>query len=167
MRKAFCYFMLLFFCCLTNISQAQTSNWTFNLTNSEQIGLPGSELVFNGMITNSTGSDLFLTSIGVDFTPDAPSSAYTYDFTDEFLNTSGIIPSSGYNGSVFYVRWDASVPLNTVGDGSVTLFADIPAQPESISMAFRASVVPAPSAVATFLIGTIPGLAMLMRRYRK
>ena len=149
---------------------AQSPNWNFELSNPARSGMPGQILTYNGVITNATGSDLTLIAASLDFDSSVPSSIFEYDFTDDFLNTNGIIPISGYSGSIFYFKWLASAPVGTTGAGTVELLADNPADPVSIPITFQASVVPAslvpePTTQIAWLLGV--GFSMGLLWYRR
>ena len=169
MKRVFNYFVLVLCLFLASVADAQVPNWSFSLSNDNQTGLQGSTLVFNGTITNSSGSDLLLTSAGIDFTPNVLQSSYSVDFTDEFLSTGGLIPVTGYSGSVFFVKWDKSVPIGTMEIGTVVLFANSPAQPSSYSQTFTASVfsnTPEPGMLITLVSMGIGSSVLFLYRRR-
>ncbi len=58
-----------------------------------------------------------------------------------------------------------NIPL-TVGD-TIILYAVRLDTPDFVAMNFRVTTVPAPSALAAFVIGAVPGAAVLLRRRRK
>lgn len=115
------------------------SNWSFTLTNPELSALPGSRLTYNGVLTNNTGSDFLLNDATIDFITSAPASSYNFGLTDAFLDTLGVIPTTGYTGSIFFVEWLASAPVGATGTGTIELSAEAPADPSSLSQSFSAA----------------------------
>lgn len=142
MRTRLSLLVILLLFALPTASLSQT-NWDFALTQDALSGPPGSTLVFAGSVTNATGSDLILNSAGLDFDTFPSSSFFDIDFADEFINTGLTIPQSGYTGPIFFVRWHADAPASLQGTGIIEIFADPPADPESILHEFSASVSPA------------------------
>ena len=56
-------------------------------------------------MTNDTGADLLLNSLSIDFGTVPDSSFFDVDFTDSFLNMGLVLPVSGYDGPLFFVKW--------------------------------------------------------------
>lgn len=166
MRPLWTCWIFLFWLVSPIAIEAQEANWDFSLTNPIQSGIAGQRLVFNGIITNSTGDALVFSSVSLDFQTDPASNYYNLDFTDEFLNTGLVIPSSGYNGSMFFVEWLPSAPADLTGTGTLDLTADGLALPNSIIVSFSAATTatPAPDALITAMMGTIPGVSLLLQR---
>jgi hypothetical protein len=128
----------------------------FTLDNPAQEGLPGTNLSFTGVLTNSGGPEVFINqAIG-----DLVYPGLSIDYTDFFL----FIPRSlnageSYTGEIFAVTIDPSAPVGSVTatfefKGGVDNFAT-----DSVGIqSFGAAVVPEPS-TATFLVG---GLCFLL-----
>ena len=86
------------------------------------------------------GDRSFSRSPHIAFVTNAPSSSYLRDYSDEFLNTLGIIPLTGYAGPLFVISWLGSAPSGASGDGRFELTTASPATPESLAAGFTASV---------------------------
>ena len=141
-----------------------------SLDSPDQSGPPGSTLFYSGSITNTTGTDLFLDLADIAFVTNAPSSSYLRDYSDEFLNTLGIIPLTGYTGPMFVISWLGSAPSGASGDGRFELTAASPATPESLAAGFTASVIGAPTPdVPEPMVGALVmlGAAVLATRRRR
>jgi hypothetical protein len=155
----FLRYFLLSVCALVLAPKAfgDPVNWTFTLTNADQSGGPGSALIYDGTITNSTGSDLILDTAKINFETSVQSGFYVKDFSDNFLATLGIIPTSGYSGPIFFIQWNPSVTAGARGTGSLALTAETPASPVSYAPAFSAEVsattVPEPETWSYVLAG--------------
>ena len=122
-----------------------TGNWNFSLTNPNQSAPPGSLLVFNSVISNSTGADLFIDTSTLGFVLPADMSSYSFDYDPAFLDTLGIIPTTGYAGPLFFIQFALTAPVGAAGMGSVELGMAPTANPASRSAAFTASVAPIPT----------------------
>jgi hypothetical protein len=142
--------------------QAAPINWSISLVASTLSGAAGTDLIFDGIITNNTGTDLLLDSSAVQFTTTAPSSSYITGYAPDFLDTLGDIPTNGYSGALFTTTWLASAPSGATGTGFFDLTAEAPANPSALSVAFSASLsgtttaTPEPGGV------TVLALAMLL-----
>lgn len=132
--------ILVFGTFFARVALAQAPDWTFSLTNPNLASLPGSTAIFSGVITNGTGGNLLLDSSTLLFETSASASSYTFDLTDDFLDTLGVIPAAGYSGSIFYVRWAADAPTGAAGTGTVELSAGAPTAPSSVTQSFTATV---------------------------
>jgi hypothetical protein len=118
-------------------------DWSLTLTEPQQAGPPGTTLVYNGVITNFTGEEIVLGIIAVGFSANPPpASTYVIDFTDEFLDTLGIIPASGYNGSILFVEWLAAAPVGLTSTAMVLLWTEDAPDAEPLSAEFSARVAP-------------------------
>ena len=131
--------------------------WDLSLSNPNQSGPPGSFLIFDSSITNSGPGDLTLDLATLDFLANTDPSFYTFEFAPAFLDTLGIIPTSGYSGPLFIIQWLPAAPVGTIGNGLVELTAALPGDPATRSVEFRASVAPSASVPEP---GTLMLLAM-------
>lgn len=140
---------------------AEGSNWDFTLIEPNRTGVPGSDVVYDGVITNRLGSTLLLNTGALDFDLAAPQSSFTFGLHDAFVDTLGAIPPSGYKGPIFSVQLLQSVPTGMIGMGSIELSAETPATPSSISRTFslalgpETQVIPEPSAVWLVMTGLL------------
>jgi len=144
-----------------------TGNWTLTLTNASQSGQAGSTVFFNGAITNGTGGDLFIDTASLDFNANAPASSYEFDLDPRFVDTLGIIPTSGYVGPLFFVQWLPTAPIGTTGDGTFEVDVAGPGDPTSRSVTFSAQVVAPNAAVPqpmTLLLVMAPVIAVAAAR---
>lgn len=151
-------------------AQAASINWSVTIGNPVQFGTRGTTMVYSGAIVNETGSDLFLDTAFIGFNTSVSPSAYTKDFADEFLATLGIIPTSGYSGPLFFVRWLAGAPDGATGTGTFELTAASPASPVLLAPAFEASLgeatgVPEPDTFT--LIWFASGGVAIARHFRR
>jgi len=147
-------------------THAQTADWTFTLTDPTQSAVPGSTSVYDGTITNFTGGDLILDTTNLSFVTAAPASTYTYDFVDGFVNTLGVIPTSGYSGPIFSIQWLPSAPVGATGVGAVDLVAEAPANPSSLNQSFSSTVQPVPEA-SSYTIMTLGLLLIAVQVVRR
>lgn len=146
-------------------ASAQTTNWDFELSAPDQIGLPGTMLVYNGFLSNNTGSPLSLTGLTLDPPAGSSTSNYTIDFAPEFLgalqDTGFAIPTTGYTGPIFDVNLAPAAALGTIVEGSATLSVDIPGDPDSILQPFTATAaLPVPEASTIISFGLLLALGL-------
>ena len=146
----------------SQIADISTQNWNIELSAPQQVALPGSLTVFDGVITNNTGLPLVLDTANLNFTTSAPDSSYTKDYADAFLATLGIIPTTGYSGALFQIQWSSGVAGGTLGFGSFALTAEQPAIPQSLSVPFQLQVdaVPEPGTFGLAMVA-IGGLVIV------
>ena len=99
--------------------------WTLTLTSANQpAAAAGTTVVYSGIIQNTTGSDIYLSTSDLYFTMSAPDASYVFDLAPEFLALGGVIPPAGYAGPLFTIYWVADPPLSASGVGSFSLVAD-------------------------------------------
>ena len=141
---------------------AQLPAWDLCLTNPIQTGASGETLIFEGTITNNTGSELNLTNASLRFDTEPLSTEWTLDFTDDFLNTGLTVPSAGYSGSLFSLQWSPSAPQGLQGLGTITMETGV--SPSSLERPFVArisSTVPEPN-VMILMLGSAGGMLSLV-----
>jgi len=138
-----------------------SGNWNLSLTNPNQGGPPGTLLVFNGVISNTTGSELVLDAATLGFDILTDPSYYILDLDPAFIDTLGIIPTSGYHGPLFFIQWSLLAPLGATGAGTFEVGAAL-ADPVSRTVEFSASVgptgavpVPEPASLILMAIGAV------------
>lgn len=143
-------------------------NWSLTLDEADRSGSSASLLTFTGTITNDTGGDLLIDAATLDFTASVPSTDYTFDLAPEFLDTLGIIPTTGYSGPLFFVDWIGTVPRGTAGSGTFQLTVDIPGAPPMLAVNFSALVTATPVSAPSGLELTLIGISVLLvSRLRK
>ena len=153
--------------CAGTAAHAHASTWSLSLAQPDQTGAPGSTLVYSGTITNTSGSDLTLDAAQLTFTTSVPTALYSKDYSDDFLSTLGIIPSSGYTGALFEITWGASVLPGSTGSGLFALTAGS-ADPTSQLVDFSASVpVPAVPEPAAMFLSSAGGILLIALSARK
>ncbi len=140
-------------------STAAPITWSLTLDTPTQQGAAGTVLVYSGTVSNNAGLELLLSTGVVVF--DRPSvGGVIWDFTDEFLNTLGIIEPTGYSGPLFLISLPANAQPGAVISGRLELTAFPPASPLTLDSTFRASVptgsVPEPAS------GLLVALAVLI-----
>ena len=144
----------------------ESADWGITLASPEQAGPPGSTIIYSGTIFNLTGADLFLNTARLNFSPGISDPAYAKDYTDEFLSTLGVIPVSGYTGTLFYVHWLDSAPSGASGAGTFELTAEISGAPVSRASPFKATVSNAPEPGTWLLVSCALILIGLRAYYR-
>jgi hypothetical protein len=136
----------------------------FSLDDPNQVGAPGSTLVYHGTILNPSQDDIIINIISLKFDSSIPESWYRIDLAEDFLDTLGIIPPSGYSGDVFFVQWLNSASVGVTGEGrieliAIELIASAPANPPSLAYDFSAGTViapvPEPASLFQLLLGSI------------
>lgn len=136
-------------------ANAQVANWSIELLNPNQLSsVVGESLVYNGRITNLTGSELILLGDNLSFSATSDSTTYSFGLSESYLALDGLIPITGYEGPIFYVQWLPSAPAGASGDGVLTLSAQMPADPQDLASNFTsgiATTAPEPSSIALFL----------------
>lgn len=135
-----------------SVVHATPANWTITISNPARSGPPGATLLYDGIITNSTGGDLVFDTAKIDFTTTSPATSYVKDFSDSFLATLGVIPTSGYVGPLFFIQWLPSAPIGAFGTGDFALTAEAPADPLSDALSFSAAVSNVPEPATSHLV---------------
>ncbi len=165
-----------------------TVGWTFALTETISVeSLGWFDAGSNGFINShnvgiftlpNSGNGTLLTSATVT-TTDSLSDGFRYKSITPLTLTRGNYVVAGTTGNDLFQAFCTNVATGSgitfgqgrfVGPNSGAL--TFPTQPSDRGIAyfgsnFRYSVVPAPSALATFVIGVVPGATMLLRRRRK
>ena len=133
---------------------ATGDNWALELTDSSKSSPPGSTLIFRGTVVNNTGFDLVIDAATLDLQIGVDPSLFSLDLDPLFLDTFGVIPTSGYSGPLFDVTWANGIPLDLGGLGTFELVVQSPASPTSLTVGFMAAVAtPEPSSVLLLLMG--------------
>jgi len=165
-----------------------TAGWTFALSQTISVeSLGWFDAGSNGFASSHTvgiftlptsGNGTLLTSASVT-TTDSLRDGFRYKSITPFTLTAGNYVVAGTTGNDLFQAFCTNVTTGSeitfgqgrfIGPNSGSLA--FPNRPSDRGIAyfgsnFRYSVVPAPSALAAFLIGTVPGIGMLLRRRRK
>jgi hypothetical protein len=136
-----------------------TGNWDAALVGPDKTQSPGSFVLFQGSISNGTGADLFIDTAALDLDLQTPAGSYDFALADEFLNTLGIIPTSGYQGPLFFVELFADAATGVTGHGVLELTVLSPGDPVSRSLEFSIAVVPVATVAEP---GVIPLIAVAL-----
>ncbi|MSV28103.1 MAG: PEP-CTERM sorting domain-containing protein [Bryobacterales bacterium] len=138
----------------------------FSLDSAVQSGLPGTDVIFTGTLTNLSGTDLFLTDIGYTFI--APGGLYlTPDLNFFFQNVPGVLlDGESYSDVVFMISIAAGAPKALYKGLATILGGDTP-----VSSGFLAAVafqidssVPEPGVVGLVMAGL--GVLAAARKFR-
>ena len=93
-----------FLACFAATSAAQSGvNWNIQMTNAVVLADPGTVVIFGGVITNASGTNLVLRNASVFLDPSGPSTNWQVRLAEAFLATRLLLPSTGYRGPLFEV----------------------------------------------------------------
>jgi hypothetical protein len=106
------------------------------LTNAHQSALPGSTVVFGGLILNSSASSLEIQDLSLNFFAGADREKFECSFASELLATGGVISPGGYFGPIIRVRCLSPPGVGTTALGFVTLMPEFAPDPECCSVSF-------------------------------
>lgn len=119
--------------------EAHAANWTLSLNNPNQAAAAGATVVYNGVITNSTGGPLPI-DVSLGFATSPASETFTIDFSEAFVALELVVPTSGYTGPIFQIRWHPDAVAGTFGEGELQLSAADPADPSVVLTPFSLRV---------------------------
>lgn len=114
---------------------ALAQNWSISLAVPNAAAAVGATAIYAGTITNTSGAPLELSG-GLSFTSSPELEQFDVDFSDELLALDLVIPTTGYTGPIFKVRWLANAAPGSFGAGAITLSAGVPAAPPTLAAAF-------------------------------
>lgn len=152
---------------------------TFTFTNPAALGPPGSIIRFNGTVTNTSGTTLYLTFDNLNFTPSsvatADDSVFFDNVTASYLNGDPVSLANDTSVAlpVFDVTLSPSAPYGSVASGLFSVQADTSADPNSpgqpfttadISFSATVAPVPEPRVGGVFGVGTALLLLYGLRR---
>lgn len=129
---------------ITNGPQPAGGDWSITILSAHHEAVVGTNLVYDAIIQNDTGDELFLSDLSLWFRTPATKGTYALDWSPEFLDTGGLISTNGYTGPLVTLRWLSTPPAGAVSVGEIELVTDDSVLTPVITAEFS-SGLPAPS----------------------
>ena len=145
------------------------------LQNPEQLGAPGSSVVYDGTLTNTGSSPLFLNSdtLTLNASPDfTPTDLFFVNVPPELAATGGA--GDSFTGALFSIAISASAPLDEIASGSLEILGGsdpnalgtLTPSPVAFSLTVQSQVaaVPEPSSLGLMIVVLFGAVAAARKR---